>query len=73
MNLFKKNLIKKCTNIVKNRQYEEINGSIVDMQTANCIITIYNAVNSKNKKKLRKLNISKLANISWIMYGKCKI
>ena len=73
MKLFKKNLIEKCRNIVKERQYEVINDITVDMQTANCIITIYDAVNSKNKKKLKKLNIHVLANVCWVMYGKCKI
>ena len=42
------------------------------MQTANVIITIYEAVNPNNKEKLESLDILTLANVCWIMYGKCK-
>lgn len=51
--------------IVENRQYEEINGVVVDMQTANMITTIYNKLNKKNKKKFSKLNLFTMVNVGW--------
>lgn len=51
--------------IIENRQYEEINGIAVDMQTANMIMTIYNKLNKKNKKKYSKLNLNQMVNIGW--------
>lgn len=51
--------------IVENRQYEEINDVVVDMQTANMIMTIYNAINKKNKKKFSKLSLIRMVNIGW--------
>lgn len=53
--------------IVENRQYEEINGIAVDMQTANAVITVYNAINKKNKKKFSKLPLTVMVDLTWKM------
>jgi len=55
--------------IVENRQYEMINDVAVDMQTANMIMTIYNAINKKNKKKFSKLSLNKMVVIGWKIIG----
>lgn len=52
-------------NIVKKRQSKKIKGYLVDMQTANAIMTVYNALNISNKKKFEKLSIKKMADVSW--------
>ena len=64
-----KKIIKIMERIVKNRQYEMINDVVVDMQTANMIMTIYNAVNKKNKKKFSKLSLNKMVAIGWKIIG----
>ena len=60
-----KKIIETMKRIVRERQYEEINGVIVDMQTANMITTIYDKLNKKNKKKFSKLNLFTMVNVGW--------
>lgn len=60
-----KKIIKTMKRIVENRQYEEIDGIAVDMQTANMIYTIYSKINKKNKKKFAKLSLNKMVAIGW--------
>jgi len=64
-----KKIIKTMKRIVENRQYEMINDVAVDMQTANMIMTIYNAINKKNKKKFSKLSLNKMVVIGWKIIG----
>ena len=52
--------------VVKNKQHEKG----LDMQTANLIVQIYDAVNPQNKKKMEKMPIKKLANVVWKIAGK---
>lgn len=52
-------MIEKVRNIVKNNQFEEIDGVLVDLFTANAIITVYDALSEENKKHLAGLPIAK--------------
>jgi len=51
--------------ILKEHQYEKIDGVIVDATTANAIITVYDALNSKFKKRFENEKIKQMASIAW--------
>ena len=51
--------------IVKNKQAEKIDGVLVDMQTANLILKVWDAINTSNRKKFEKLSIKKMADVAW--------
>ena len=51
--------------IVKRKQYKKIGGVIVDMQTANVIMKVWNALGSSNRSKFEKLPIKKMADVAW--------
>jgi len=51
--------------IVKRKQYQKIDGVLVDVQTANVILKVWDALNSSNRKKFEKLPVKKMANVSW--------
>ena len=57
--------IKDIEQIVKKKQSKKIGGVLVDMQTANAIMTVWKALSTSNKKKFEKLPIKKMAKISW--------
>ena len=42
-----------------------MDGYLIDMQTANAIITVHNALNKSNRDKFEKLPIKKMAVVSW--------
>jgi len=65
-----KKIIKIMKRIVENRQYEMYNDVAIDMQTANAVMTVFNALNKKNKKKFSKLSLSQLVNVSWKIISK---
>ena len=52
-------------NIVRRKQYKKIDGVMVDMQTANLILKVWDALGSSNRKKFEKLPIKQMANVSW--------
>jgi len=58
--------------IVENRQYEEYKGIAIDMQTANAVITVYDLLNKKNKKKLGKHNLFTIVNVCWKIIKRSK-
>lgn len=51
--------------IVKEHQYQKIEGVLVDVVTANAILTIYDAINETNKAKFIALPIDKMASVAW--------
>ena len=51
--------------IVKRKQHQKIDGVLVDMQTANLILKVWDALNSSNRKKFEKLSIKKMADVAW--------
>jgi len=56
------NVIKK---IVDDKQYAKVDNIMIDLTTANTIISIYNRLNDKNKLKLMSLPLNKIVNIVW--------
>lgn len=51
--------------IVKDHQYEKIQGQVVDAFTASAILKVYEALNEKNKKKFAALQIKRMADVAW--------
>ena len=51
--------------ILKRKQHQKIDGVLVDMQTANLILKVWDALNSSNRKKFEKLPVKKMADVAW--------
>ena len=51
--------------IVRKRQAKKMDGYLIDMQTANLILKVWDALNSSNRKKFEKLPVKKMANVAW--------
>ena len=59
------NNIDKIKDILKNKSMKKISGVMVDMQTANAIVTVHKALGQSNRKKFEKLPIKKMASVAW--------
>ena len=51
--------------IIRRRQAKKMDGYLIDMQTANAILKVWDALNSSNRKKFEKLPIKKMADVAW--------
>ena len=51
--------------ILRKKQATKMDGYLVDMNTANAILKVGNALNQSNQKKYGKLPIKKMAAIAW--------
>ena len=51
--------------IIRKRQAKKMDGYLIDMQTANAILKVWDALNSSNRKKFEKLSIKKMADVAW--------
>jgi hypothetical protein len=59
------NTIEQLRDIVKNHQYQKIEGVIIDVMTASAILQVYDNVNETNKEKYSRLPITRMAEIAW--------
>ena len=50
----------KIAKIVKDKQHAKVGGQTVDMQSANLLMKLYNAVKDKDKEKMNKMSEKKL-------------
>jgi len=64
-NLNFNNYIEACRWILKEHQYLTIDNILIDAQTANAIITVYDALNETNKEKVLFISIEKFAKFAW--------
>jgi len=64
------NNIEACRWIVQNHQRLTIDTVLIDVQTANAIITVYDALSEENKEKALFIPIVKLANFCWKWWHK---
>lgn len=64
------NKIKLMKEIVNSSSYKEIDGVIIDIQTAKLIVTIYGKLNDELKKNFTSYSIPKMADIAWRLYEK---
>ncbi len=51
--------------IIGKKQAKKIGGVLVDIQTANVIMKVWNALNKSNRSKFEKLPIKKMATVAW--------
>lgn len=58
-------MIQQLRGIITNFSAEEINGYFVDVQTANAIVTVYDALGEANKERFINSPIDKMASIAW--------
>ena len=56
-------IMAKIQSIVQKKQHQKIGGMLVDLFTANGLLTIFNALNDTNKAKMNKMKMPQLANI----------
>ena len=65
VNEAKSKTMKTIGSIIGKKQAQKISGVLVDMQTANLILKVWNALNSSNRSKFEKLPIKKMAAVAW--------
>lgn len=51
--------------IVKDHSHAKVSGQEIDVQTANAILTVYDALKPETRKKFIKMPIKKMADFSW--------
>ena len=59
------NIIIELKEIVQTHSGKEIEGKLIDVQTANAIVTVYEALGEQNQNKFKEHSIEKMANIAW--------
>jgi len=58
-----------CRRIVKNHQFEILEETAVDVQTANVIVKVYDALNEENKAKFSSVPLGRMGSIAWKLIG----
>lgn len=59
------NNIEICKRVVNNLQYEEVDDIILDVQTANAILKVYEVLSEKNKEHFINMSITRMSNVAW--------
>lgn len=57
--------IEKIRGILRDRSIRRVEGSPVDVQTANAIITVYDALSEKSQEKMREFSVGRMASVAW--------
>ena len=63
----------KIAKIVKDKQHAKVGGQTVDMQSANLLMKLYNAVKDKDKEKMNKMNEKKLIVVLGKLWSRVKL
>lgn len=59
-------IIEKCREIVKNQQFEKVNGMLVDMRTASVIVQVFDAIESEEtRNKFLSFSVDKMAGVAY--------
>jgi hypothetical protein len=58
-------IIAACRSIVANRQYEKINGMMVDLFSASAIVKVFDALNETNRASFKLLPVQRMASIAF--------
>lgn len=58
--------------IVRERQFEKIEGKRVDMQTAQMVITVYDGLSEKNKSMYSNLKLNEMVGLGWEIIRRAK-
>ena len=63
----------KIAKIVKDKQHAKVGGQTVDMQSANLLMKLYNAVKDKDKEKMNKMSEKKLIVVLSKLWSRVKL
>ena len=63
----------KIAKIVKDKQHAKVGGQTVDMQSANLLMKLYNAVKDKDKEKMNKMSEKKLIMVLSKLWSRVKL
>lgn len=64
-------IIELCREIVRDFSMKTIDGVIMDVQTANAIVTVYDNIDDSRKQKLiNSNNVAKIGEIAWKVLAK---
>ena len=63
----------KIAKIVKDKQHAKVGGQTVDMQSANLLMKLYNAVKDKDKEKMNKMSEKKLIVVLAKLWSRVKL
>ena len=63
----------KIQKIVKDSQATKLGGVMIDMQSANLLMKVYNAVSDKDKEKMNKLNPKVLTRVIEKLWSRVKL
>ena len=55
--------------ILKEHQHEEVEGMILDVQTAKVLETVYKSLRPSLQAKFEKMDLKKMADFAWSMVG----
>ena len=58
--------------IVQNKQYEVIDGQMLDLFSASHILTVYNNLSDKSKDKYKQMPTFKMAPLAFELLERCK-
>ena len=59
------NVIEQMKKIINEFQMAEVNGVMVDVQTANLIVSVYNALSEETREKFASEPIERIITIAW--------
>lgn len=51
--------------VLNNHSYQEVDGILVDVQSANAVLTVYEALGEANKEKFINEPIHRMMDIAW--------
>ena len=63
----------KIAKVVKDSQATKLSGVMIDMQSANLLMKVYNAVSDKDKEKMNKLNPKVLTRVIEKLWSRVKL
>lgn len=58
-------LIATCKRIILRSQYEVVDGVMIDLQTANAIVTVADALSDESRAKLDAMSPERAGEIAW--------
>ena len=58
--------------VVEHKQYNRIDGLLMDMMTASIIIQIYDALSETNKAKFAAMKVRRMAEVAFKLADKCR-
>jgi len=58
-------LIDTCRQVLVDRQYQTVDGMLLDAQTANAIVTVHDNLNATNRAKFLARPTPQVAHLAW--------